>query len=93
MEINTRNTIKTKTIVSQDEDDNIFRTPRQSISSDRNDVISVKDRQPDSKNEMKDDQEESEKNKTITDENEEDEDTNWDEATNSRRSNCGRNIA
>jgi len=103
IELNTRSGNPLRSRVSHDEDDNLFRTPRQSISSDRNDLILFpQDKNVDTKNEIKDFVEKDDHNKknenknenrNNEEEDEEEDDENWSDASNSRRSNCGRNIS
>ncbi len=90
-EINLRSQDPPRSRISHDEDECIFRTPRQSISSDRNENIQIE----------KNDETQERKNQSLGKAecfNHKDEEDNEDEGnengnnSNSRVSNCGRNI-
>lgn len=97
IELNTKTGNPPRSRVSHEEDDNLFRTPRQSISSDKNDFIFSQDKNIDTKNEIKDPIEKEDlNNKNEIPKEEEDVENvteNWSDMSNSRRSNCGRNIS
>ena len=95
MDLSTRGTnpgtIRPRT--SHDDDEITFKTPSHSIS-DLN-GIGIKEMAQEDNKELKENEkiEHKEEPKDNKNEEEEDEDDGWNEATNSRRSNCGRNIA
>jgi len=97
IEVNTRSGNPLRSRVSHDDDDNLFRTPRQSISSDRNDYIFPHEKNIDIKTEIKDFIEKDDTNNKNAneeeEENDEEDDENWSNISNSRRSNCGRNVS
>lgn len=98
MEIDTNNRepgmIRTRK--SLEEEENTFRTPRHSISSDKGENGNIKDK-PSENPDSKELPEKEDKTKSSRDDNEEDDSNtdndNWNNTSETRRSNCGRNIS
>lgn len=92
IEPNNREPGMIRTRRSLEEEENIFRTPRHSISSDKGENGNAKDKH----SENLDSKELPEKEDKRDDNDEDDANTdndNWNNTSGTRRSNCGRNIS